>query len=97
MQSVSSSLSPTNTFFSGTLLTARVQNRYNPSVRLRYVTEELAFETDEEAAKFILEYAERDVLDDSQPDYVKLLTKKTRVFEEAKAAAFSRVDIKGQI
>lgn len=66
-------------------------------MRLRFVTEELAFETDEEAAKFILDYADKDVLDDSQPEYVKLLTKKTRVFEEAKAAAFSRVDIKGQI
>jgi SAC3 family protein LENG8/THP3 len=69
-------------------------------VKLRFVTEELAFESDEEAAQFILDHAgegSADLLQEKESD-VKFLTGKVgTVFESARAAAFKHVDIKGQI
>lgn len=74
---------------------AYVNKAYKPAVRLRFITEELAFESDEEAAQFVLDHGGKDLLDEKD-DYVRLLTG-SRVFEDAKTAAFASVDIKGQI
>jgi hypothetical protein len=67
-------------------------------VRIRFVTEELAFEHDDEAARFVLDYAAPELLEQRDDGIVRLLTGKAgATFENAKVAAFGRVDIKGQI
>jgi hypothetical protein len=66
-------------------------------VKLRFITEELGFENDQEAVHFILEYAPEELLQQVD-DGVKLLTGQAgRVFEDAKAEAHRVIDIKGQI
>lgn len=69
--------------------------RYKPAVRLRFVTEELAFESDEEAAQFVLDHGGKELLEEKD-DHVRVITG-NRLFEDAKTAAFGSVDIKGQI
>ncbi|KKZ60009.1 hypothetical protein EMCG_05191 [[Emmonsia] crescens] len=70
---------------------------YKPEVKIRFITEELGFESDEQAARFVLDHAQEDVLQE-KPDGVKLLTGKAgQVFEVAKAEAHKVIDIKGQI
>ena len=72
-------------------------SRYKPDTKIRFITEELGFESDEESARFILEYASEDILQE-RDDGVRLLTGKAgQIFDNAKASAFKRVDIKGQI
>ncbi|KAK3311761.1 SAC3/GANP/Nin1/mts3/eIF-3 p25 family-domain-containing protein [Apodospora peruviana] len=71
---------------------------YLPSVPLRFVTEELYFESDSEAAQFILDHAGREVLVEKDDGDVIVKTREAcRPFEAARAAAFGRIDIKGQI
>ncbi|KAI9876964.1 MAG: hypothetical protein M1830_005185 [Pleopsidium flavum] len=70
---------------------------YKPDVVLRFITEELGFESDEESARFICDHGAQSLLEERE-DGVRLLTGKAgSVFETAKNAAFKRVDIKGQI
>ncbi|AEO60860.1 hypothetical protein MYCTH_2310543 [Thermothelomyces thermophilus ATCC 42464] len=70
---------------------------YKPDVPLRFVTEELYFESDVEAAQFILNHDGQDLLEDRNGTIVFLTGKAGPRFEGARAEAFSRVDIKGQI
>lgn len=66
-------------------------------VKLRYVTEELAFESDAEAAQFIIDYNGQDLLLE-RDDHIAFLTAKAgQLFQTARVAAFRRVDLKGQI
>ncbi|KAG9259049.1 SAC3/GANP/Nin1/mts3/eIF-3 p25 family-domain-containing protein [Emericellopsis atlantica] len=70
---------------------------YKPDVKLRFITEELGFETDADAAQFIIDYQGQHLLED-RTEYIAFLTGKAGgLFEGARAAAFQRVDIKGQI
>ncbi|PHH66793.1 hypothetical protein CDD81_5925 [Ophiocordyceps australis] len=70
---------------------------YKPHVRLRFITEELAFESDADAAQFIIDHQGSDLLE-QLPDHIVLSTGKAgSIFESAKSAAFRKVDIKGQI
>ena len=72
--------------------------RYKPDVRLRFVTEELGFESDDESARFICDHGGQAFLDEKEEGEVRLLTGKAlRFFEGARSAAFQKVDIKGQI
>ena len=64
---------------------------------LRFVTEELYFESDAEAAQFILDYKGQDLLEERGEKIVLLTGKAGKLFEGPKAEAFSKVDIKGQI
>lgn len=64
---------------------------------LRFITEELYFESDAEAAQFILDYDGQHLLEDRNGTVVVLTGKAGQHFEASRAAAFSRVDIKGQI
>ena len=77
-----------------------IVSRYKPDVKLRFVTEELGFESDEESAQFIINHAgdgSSSLLQEKDGD-VRLLTGKAGgVFESARASAFEQVDIKGQI
>lgn len=70
---------------------------YKPDVKIRFITEELGFESDEESARFVLDHAGEELLQE-RDDGVKLLTGKAgQVFEVAKKSAYKIVDIKGQI
>ncbi|KAG8531550.1 uncharacterized protein KY384_003180 [Bacidia gigantensis] len=71
---------------------------YKPDVKLRFVTEELGFESDDESARFVCDHGGQGFLDGKEDGEVRLLTSKAlRFFEAAKTAAFKTVDIKGQI
>lgn len=66
-------------------------------MRLRFITEELAFESDEDTARFMLDHQAGSLLLEKD-DHVRLLTGKAgSLFEDARQAAFRQVDIKGQI
>lgn len=72
--------------------------RYKPEVKLRFITEELGFMSDEDAAQFIVSHdAELLVSKPGENDLYFQAGKGLASFEPAKAAAFGRVDIKGQI
>lgn len=70
---------------------------YKPDVKLRFITEELGFESDADAAQFIIDYKGQDLLED-RTEYIAFLAGKAgSLFEGPRAAAFQKVDIKGQI
>ncbi|KAL1884831.1 hypothetical protein Plec18167_001486 [Paecilomyces lecythidis] len=70
---------------------------YKPDVNIRFITEELGFESDEQSARFILDHAPEELLQEKDGG-VKLMTGKAgRIFDVAKADAHRVVDIKGQI
>ncbi|KAL4918639.1 SAC3/GANP/Nin1/mts3/eIF-3 p25 family-domain-containing protein [Aspergillus aurantiobrunneus] len=71
---------------------------YKPDVKIRFITEELGFESDEQSARFILDHSSDDMLLEKD-GAVKLLTggKAAQLFEMAKAEAHRVIDIKGQI
>lgn len=74
---------------------------YKPDVRIRFLTEELGFESDDQSVRFILDQCPdtdpQDLLQQHDNE-VKLLTSKVLpYFERAKIASFGKVDIKGQI
>ncbi|KKY21534.1 putative sac3 ganp domain protein [Phaeomoniella chlamydospora] len=77
---------------------SRICKAYKPDVKIRFVTEELGFESDEQSARFILEYASEEILQEREDGGVKLLTGKAgNLFEAARANAFKLIDLKGQI
>jgi len=70
---------------------------YKPDVKLRFITEELGFESDGDAAQFIYDYQGQHLLEERE-DGLRFLTGKAgSLFESAKASAYKKVDIKGQI
>ncbi|KAI2467141.1 SAC3/GANP/Nin1/mts3/eIF-3 p25 family-domain-containing protein [Annulohypoxylon bovei var. microspora] len=76
---------------------ANMCKSFKPDVKLRYITEELAFESDAEAAQFIIDFNGQDFLEE-RPDCIVFLTGKAgMLFESARTEAFRRVDLKGQI
>jgi hypothetical protein len=75
---------------------ANMCKAFKPELKLRYVTEELAFESDAEAAQFIIDY-DQELLQERDDHIVFLTGKAGQTFESARAQAFSRVDLKGQI
>ncbi|KAK3938238.1 SAC3/GANP/Nin1/mts3/eIF-3 p25 family-domain-containing protein [Diplogelasinospora grovesii] len=70
---------------------------YKPEVPLRFITEELGFESDADAAQFIIDYQGQHLLEDRPAGVAFLAGKAGQLFEGPRAAAFRRVDIKGQI
>ena len=71
--------------------------RYKPEVKLRFITEELGFESDAEACQFIVDNNGQDLLQ-QKDDHIYFLTGKAGpLFESSRAQAFRKVDIKGQI
>ncbi|CAG7931833.1 unnamed protein product [Penicillium olsonii] len=70
---------------------------YKPDVNIRFITEELGFESDEQSARFIIDNSSAELLEEKN-GAVRLLTGKAgSLFDQAKAAAHRVVDIKGQI
>ncbi|KAI1394028.1 SAC3/GANP/Nin1/mts3/eIF-3 p25 family-domain-containing protein [Hypoxylon trugodes] len=76
---------------------ANMCKAFKPALKLRYITEELAFESDAEAAQFIIDFNGQDLLEEQQDHIAFLSGKAGTLFETARAEAFSRVDLKGQI
>ncbi|KAI5281061.1 hypothetical protein KEM54_003410 [Ascosphaera aggregata] len=71
---------------------------YKPDIPIRFITEELGFESDEQSARFILNHAPETLLQEREDGGVLLLTAKAGgIFEEARAKAHRLIDIKGQI
>ncbi|KAL5601089.1 hypothetical protein BROUX41_005916 [Berkeleyomyces rouxiae] len=71
---------------------------YKPSVKIRFITEELGFESDSDACQFIIDHNGQHLLDDSSKTDIFFLTGKAgTLFIDAKNTAFRSVDIKGQI
>lgn len=76
---------------------AAICRAYKPDVNIRFITEELGFESDEQTARFVIENSSAELLEEKNGS-VRLLTGKAgQLFEQAKAAAHAVVDIKGQI
>ncbi|OKO99228.1 THP3 -like protein [Penicillium subrubescens] len=76
---------------------ATICRAHKPDVNIRFITEELGFESDEQTARFILNHSTEDTLEEKNGT-VRLLTSKAGpLFERAKAEAHRVVDIKGQI
>jgi hypothetical protein len=76
---------------------ANMCKAFKPDLKLRYITEELAFESDAEAAQFIIDYQGQHLLEERQEHIAFLAGKAGLLFESAKSEAFRRVDLKGQI
>ncbi|PBP21164.1 GANP/Nin1/mts3/eIF-3 p25 family protein [Diplocarpon rosae] len=70
---------------------------YKPDLKLRFITEELGFESDGDAAQFICDYNGQHLLEEKAGELRFISGKAGLIFEEAKSEAFRRVDIKGQI
>ncbi|KAK6600332.1 GANP/Nin1/mts3/eIF-3 p25 family protein [Botrytis cinerea] len=70
---------------------------YKPEVKLRFVTEELGFESDGDAAQFICDHNGQALLVEKDGDLRFLSGQAGQIFETAKAEAFRAIDIKGQI
>ncbi|KAK5167292.1 GANP domain-containing protein [Cryomyces antarcticus] len=70
---------------------------YKPDLAIRFLTEELGFESDQECVQFLCDHGAQQLLEE-KADGVRFHTGKAGTFfETAKNAAFKRVDIKGQI
>lgn len=72
---------------------------YKPEVRIRFISEELGFESDQHAAQFIVDHNGQEALEE-RGEVIAFLTAKAdklQLFESLRAAAFRRIDIKGQI
>lgn len=66
-------------------------------MNIRFITEELGFESDEQTARFVLDHSSEEALEEKDGT-VRLLTSKAGpLFERAKQEAHRVVDIKGQI
>ncbi|KAI0132622.1 SAC3/GANP/Nin1/mts3/eIF-3 p25 family-domain-containing protein [Xylariales sp. AK1849] len=70
---------------------------YKPDLKLRYITEELAFESDAEAAQFIIDQNGQHLLEERDESIIFLAGNARQLFESARTEAFRRVDLKGQI
>ena len=70
---------------------------YKPDVKLRFLTEELGFESDDEAARFVCNHEGQHFLEE-RDDGVRLLSGKAlNFFDAARTSASHKVDLKGQI
>jgi SAC3 family protein LENG8/THP3 len=64
---------------------------------LRFITEELGFESDVDAFQFIIDHGGENLMEQRDDTFVFLAGKAGAIFETAKSTAFSRVDLRGQI
>ncbi|KAJ6258489.1 hypothetical protein Dda_6531 [Drechslerella dactyloides] len=83
---------------------ATICKTYRPDIPFRHITEELGFENDSECEAFFVKHNAADFIktkEDASPGGTgKIILETQKAFptlEAAKAAAFKRVDIKGQI
>ncbi|KAK8059402.1 hypothetical protein PG996_009332 [Apiospora saccharicola] len=76
---------------------ANMCKAYKPDFKLRFITEELAFESDAEAAQFIIDHNGQHLLIERDDSIMFLAGNAKALFETARADAHRRVDLKGQI
>jgi hypothetical protein len=72
------------------------------SVALRFLTDELGFENDVECGQFLQDHGAQHLVEEKASDQGKTqlrvrVKEGAALFEQLRASAFSRVDIKGQI
>jgi hypothetical protein len=76
---------------------------YRPDIDIRFLTEELGFESDTECVQFLCDNGAATLIeqksgDKGVPSSIRFQTSKAAaLFEEAKQKAFRKVDIKGQM
>lgn len=76
---------------------------YRPDIDIRFLTEELGFESDTECVQFLCDSGAQDLIeqksdDKGVPRTIRFQTTKAlSIFEELKKSAFKKVDIKGQL
>lgn len=76
---------------------------YRPDIDIRFLTEELGFESDTECVQFLCDNGAQDLIeqksdDKGVPRTIRFQTTKAlSLFEDMKRAAFKKVDIKGQL
>ncbi|KAI9821227.1 MAG: hypothetical protein M1827_003961 [Pycnora praestabilis] len=76
---------------------ANICRAYKPEVQIRFITEELAFESDGESVQFLVDNGARNLIEERNEGLQLLTGKAGAIFEIAKNDSFRRVDIKGQI
>ncbi|KAK8118538.1 SAC3/GANP/Nin1/mts3/eIF-3 p25 family-domain-containing protein [Apiospora kogelbergensis] len=76
---------------------ANMCKAYKPDFKLRFITEELAFESDAEAAQFIIDHNGQHLLVEREDSIIFMAGNAKQLFETARADAHRRVDLKGQI
>ena len=70
---------------------------YKTDVPLRFITEELGFDADGDALRFLVDHDAQGLLEERDSVVYFQMGKAKSHFEAARAQAFGRVDIKGQI
>ena len=70
---------------------------FKPDVGLRFITEELGFESDSDAAQFICDNDGQHLLEEKGEELRFATGKAGQLFENKRYAAFRKIDIKGQI
>lgn len=70
--------------------------RYKTNIKVRFLTEELGFESDNECAQFIIDHGGQNYLAENDGEF-EFKPGAFTVFENAKSAAFRKIDLKGQI
>ncbi|KAF8252987.1 hypothetical protein K440DRAFT_642997 [Wilcoxina mikolae CBS 423.85] len=76
---------------------------YRPDIDIRFLTEELGFESDTECVQFLCDNGASDLIEQKTGDKgvtssIRFqTTKAVQIFEQAKNKAFKKVDIKGQM
>jgi len=73
---------------------ANICRAYKPDVKLRFITEELAFESDGDAAQFIYNHNGQQLLEERAQGLHLLTGKAGLIFENLKREAFQKVGIK---
>ena len=97
------SLNPVHYTFGSIQLTYLVESSYRVYIELRFLTDELGFESDGECAQFLTNHGAGDFLMEKQGEDGSVVAIKFNcpparpIFTAAKEAAFRKVDIKGQI
>ncbi|KAF2452769.1 SAC3/GANP domain protein [Lineolata rhizophorae] len=76
---------------------ANISKAYKPDVKIRFLTEELGFESDQDCVQFLCDHGAEDLIEPKEDSIVLVTGKVGRLFEDAKTGAFRKVDIKGQI
>jgi hypothetical protein len=77
------------------------ERRYKPTLNIRFLTEELGFDSHAQTVQFILDHGGREAVeervDGESSEIVLKPAEAFPIFNAAKQAAYGRVDIKGQI
>ncbi|KAI9890255.1 MAG: hypothetical protein M1814_004290 [Vezdaea aestivalis] len=70
---------------------------YKPKVKVRFLTEELGFESDAQTIEFLYKYANASLVEEKDGEFYFSIAQAAQLFETAKQAEFKIVDIKGQL